>query len=77
VAYRWIVRWVFGMLGWENSRPLPACLYNEIRPMKIDIMFLVHNFQKFGAGFFHFSLFFLFELLVNNFLDPVKKPIKI
>jgi hypothetical protein len=19
------------MLGWENSRPLPACLYNEIR----------------------------------------------
>jgi hypothetical protein len=31
VAYRWIVRWIFGMLGWENSRPLPACLYNEIR----------------------------------------------
>ena len=47
------------------------------RPMKIDIMFLVHNFQKFGAGFFHFSFFFLLELLVNNVLDPVKKPIKI
>jgi hypothetical protein len=26
-----IVRWIFGMLGWENSRTLPACLYNEIR----------------------------------------------
>ena len=31
IAYRWIVRWIFGMLGWENSRPLPACLYNDIR----------------------------------------------
>ena len=26
----------------------------------IDIMFLVHNFQKFGAGFFHFSFFIIF-----------------
>ena len=26
----------------------------DIRPMKIHIMFLVHNFQKFGAGFFNF-----------------------
>jgi hypothetical protein len=26
-----LVRWIFGMLGWENSIPLPACLYNEIR----------------------------------------------
>ena len=41
--------------------------------MKIDIMFLVHNFQKFGAGFFHFSFFFLFELLVNNVLDQGSK----
>jgi hypothetical protein len=47
--------------------------------MKIDIMFLVHNFQKFGAGFFHFSFFIIFGiwiLLVNNFLDPEKKPQK-
>jgi hypothetical protein len=31
-----------------------------LRPMKIDIMFLVHNFQKFGAGFFQFSFFIIF-----------------
>jgi hypothetical protein len=37
----------------------------EVRPMKIDIMFLVHNFQKFGAGFFHFSLFFVFEFCLS------------
>jgi hypothetical protein len=36
-----------------------------IRPMKIDIMFLVHNFQKLGAGFFHFSLFFVFEFCLS------------
>ena len=50
-------------------------IFVSIRPMKIDIMFLVHNFQKFGAGFF--SFFISFHLLVNNFLDPVKTPIKI
>ena len=31
VAYRWIIRWLCGFLGWDNTRPLPACIYNEIR----------------------------------------------
>lgn len=31
VAYRWVVRWIFGYLGWDNTRPLPACIYNHIR----------------------------------------------
>ena len=31
VAYRWLVRWIFGYLGWDNSRPLPACIYETAR----------------------------------------------
>ncbi|XP_065060192.1 uncharacterized protein LOC135687538 [Rhopilema esculentum] len=31
VAYRWLVRWIFGPMGWDNTRPLPACIYEEIR----------------------------------------------
>ena len=31
VAYRWVVRWIFGYLGWDNTRPFPACIYNHIR----------------------------------------------
>ena len=31
VAYRWLIKWMCGLLGWENTRPLPACVYNFIR----------------------------------------------
>ncbi|CAH3020114.1 unnamed protein product [Porites evermanni] len=31
VAYRWLIRWLSGYLGWDNSRPLPACVYHYIR----------------------------------------------
>jgi len=31
VAYRWLIRWICGYLGWDNSRPLPACVYKHIR----------------------------------------------
>jgi len=31
VAYRWLVRWICGYMGWENTRPLPACVYHTIR----------------------------------------------
>ena len=31
VAYRWIIRWLCGCLGGGNSRPLPACIYTDIR----------------------------------------------
>jgi hypothetical protein len=31
VAYRWIIRYIFGYLGWDNTRPLPACVYHDIR----------------------------------------------
>ena len=31
VAYRWTIRWLRGFLGWDNSRPLPACVYHSIR----------------------------------------------
>ncbi|XP_068696444.1 uncharacterized protein [Montipora foliosa] len=31
VAYRWLVRWICGYMGWENTRPLPACVYHAIR----------------------------------------------
>lgn len=31
VAYRWFVRWICGPMGWENSRPLSACVYHRIR----------------------------------------------
>ena len=30
----------------------------NIRPMKIDLMFLVSHFQKIGERIFHLSLFF-------------------
>jgi hypothetical protein len=55
----------------------PILIY---RPMKIDIMFLVHNFEfsKIWRGIFSFFIIFcIWILLVNNFLDPVKNPIKI
>ena len=31
VAYRWLVRWICGYMGWDNTRPLPACVYEDIR----------------------------------------------
>lgn len=31
VAYRWLARWLFGPMGWENTRPLPSCIYHRIR----------------------------------------------
>ncbi|KAJ7375119.1 hypothetical protein OS493_001857 [Desmophyllum pertusum] len=31
VAYRWLVRWICGHLGWDNTRPLSACVYHQIR----------------------------------------------
>lgn len=31
VAYRWLIKWMCGLLGWDNSRPLPACVYHKIR----------------------------------------------
>eukprot|EP00112_Aurelia_sp_Birch-Aquarium-sp1_P014956 Seg327.5 transcript_id=Seg327.5/GoldUCD/mRNA.D3Y31 product="hypothetical protein" protein_id=Seg327.5/GoldUCD/D3Y31 len=31
VAYRWLARWFFGYMGWDNTRALPACVYNFIR----------------------------------------------
>ncbi|XP_065069592.1 uncharacterized protein LOC135694689 [Rhopilema esculentum] len=31
VAYRNLVRWIFGYLGWDTARPLTACIYNFIR----------------------------------------------
>ena len=32
VAYRWLILWLCGYLGWDHSRPLPACIYHHIRP---------------------------------------------
>ena len=31
VAYRWTTRWLCGYIGWENRRPLPACVYHSTR----------------------------------------------
>ena len=31
VGYRWIIRWLCGYMGWGNTRPLPACIYQNIR----------------------------------------------
>ncbi|XP_048585875.1 uncharacterized protein LOC125568239 [Nematostella vectensis] len=31
VAYRWIIRWICGYIGWGNTCPLFACIYNDIR----------------------------------------------
>ena len=37
VAYRWLARWLFCQLGWENTRPLPACVYRTIRESFLTI----------------------------------------
>ena len=29
-GYRWLARWLFWEVGWENTRPLPACIYHNI-----------------------------------------------
>lgn len=31
VAYKWLLKWLCGLLGWENTRPLPDCIYHNIR----------------------------------------------
>lgn len=31
VAYRWLIRWLCGYMGWDNTRPLPACIYHNVR----------------------------------------------
>ncbi|KAK2555914.1 hypothetical protein P5673_022183 [Acropora cervicornis] len=31
VAYRWLVQWSCGYMGWNNTRPLPACVYHILR----------------------------------------------
>ena len=31
VAYRWLIKWMSGLLGWENTSPLPAFVYHFIR----------------------------------------------
>ena len=31
VSYRWLAKWLFGRMGWENTRPLSACIYHHIR----------------------------------------------
>ena len=31
VAYRWLVPWICGYLGWDNARPLSACVYHYVR----------------------------------------------
>ena len=31
VAYRWIIKWLCGLLGWDHSSPLPACIYHKLR----------------------------------------------
>ena len=31
VGYRWLARWIFGYMGWDNTRPLPACIYHGLR----------------------------------------------
>ncbi|KAK3748684.1 hypothetical protein QZH41_018980 [Actinostola sp. cb2023] len=31
IAYRWLVRWLCGYMGWGNTRPLAACMYHNIR----------------------------------------------
>ncbi|XP_074608758.1 uncharacterized protein LOC141863197 [Acropora palmata] len=45
VAYRWVVRWLCGYMGWENRRPLPACIYNNIR-----CKFLTNNARGYTAA---------------------------
>eukprot|EP00112_Aurelia_sp_Birch-Aquarium-sp1_P006815 Seg1745.3 transcript_id=Seg1745.3/GoldUCD/mRNA.D3Y31 product="hypothetical protein" protein_id=Seg1745.3/GoldUCD/D3Y31 len=31
VAYRWLIRWLCGYMGWDITRPLPACIYHNIK----------------------------------------------
>lgn len=31
VAYRWLIRWLCGFMGWDTARPLSACMYNYVR----------------------------------------------
>ena len=31
VGYRWLARWLFGYMGPEKTRPLPACIYHDLR----------------------------------------------
>ena len=31
VAYRWLIRWLCGCIGWGNTCPLSACIYHNIR----------------------------------------------
>lgn len=31
VGYRWVARYLFGYMGWDNTRPLPACIYHHLR----------------------------------------------
>lgn len=44
VAYRWLVRWICGYLGWDNTRPLPACVYDNIRQKFQSAQ--VHGYQS-------------------------------
>ena len=30
VSYHWLACWLFGQMGWENTQPLPACMYDHI-----------------------------------------------
>ncbi|KAK3755700.1 hypothetical protein QZH41_008947 [Actinostola sp. cb2023] len=41
-AYRWLIRWLCGRLGWDKTRPLPSCIYHYIRtklPTQCDWLF--------------------------------------
>ena len=31
MSSRWLARWLFGPLGWQNTRPLAARVYHNIR----------------------------------------------
>ncbi|XP_028412547.1 uncharacterized protein LOC114535438 [Dendronephthya gigantea] len=31
VGYRFIIRWLCGTMGWDNTLPLPACIYHNLR----------------------------------------------
>ena len=31
VGYRWLARWLFGYIGPDNTRPLAACIYENLR----------------------------------------------
>ena len=65
VAYRWLVRWICGYLGWDNTRPLPACVC-VLLFMSFQLVF-VYLFYLFIYLFI--SSFCLF-LLTNSLLSP-------